>query len=140
MSSNDAVIVSAVCTPVGVGKPQKGVLSGIHPVDLSATVLASLMQRSGVDPALVDDVIWGCASQVGEQGGNVARNAVLAAGFPEDVTGVSIDRQCGSSQQAVTFAAAASCLAHSIQGDFNLTSRAEAEALMHGSGSGRVVR
>ena len=112
MSSNDAVIVSAVRTPVGIGKPQKGVLSGIHPVDLSATVLAALTQRAGVDPALVDDVIWGCASQVGEQGGNVARNSVLAAGFPEDVTGVSIDRQCGSSQQAVTFAAAGVIAGH----------------------------
>lgn len=112
MSDNDAVIVSAVRTPVGIGKPQKGVLSGIHPVDLSATVLNAVTQRVGLDPALVEDVIWGCVSQVGEQSGNVARNAVLAAGFPEDVTGVSIDRQCGSSQQAVTFAAAGVIAGH----------------------------
>jgi acetyl-CoA acyltransferase len=103
----DAVIVEAVRTPVGIGKPGKGELSGIHPVDLSATVIDALVQRSGVDPNAIDDVIWGCVSQVGEQSANVARNAALAAGLPEAVTGVSIDRQCGSSQQAVHFAAAA---------------------------------
>ena len=105
--SRDAVIVQAVRTPVGIGKPVKGELSGVHPVDLSAHVLRSLVERAGIDPAQIDDVYWGCVSQVGEQAGNVARNAVLAAGFPEDVTGVSIDRQCGSSQQAAHFAAAA---------------------------------
>jgi acetyl-CoA acyltransferase len=112
MSANDAVIVAAVRTPVGIGKPQKGELSGIHPVDLSATVLRALTERAGVDPAVVDDVIWGCVSQVGEQSGNVGRNAVLTAGFPEDVTAVSIDRQCGSSQQAVSFAAASVIAGH----------------------------
>ena len=103
----DAVIVEAVRTPVGIGKPGKGELSGIHPVDLSATVIDALVQRSGIDASVIDDVIWGCVSQVGEQSANVARNAALAAGLPESVTGVSIDRQCGSSQQAVHFAAAA---------------------------------
>jgi len=112
MSVNDAVIVAAVRTPVGIGKPQKGELSGVHPVDLSATVLRALTERAGVDPAVVDDIIWGCVSQVGEQSGNVGRNAVLAAGFPEDVTAVSIDRQCGSSQQAVSFAAASVIAGH----------------------------
>lgn len=112
MSRSDAVIVSAVRTPVGIGKPVKGVLSNIHPVDLSAIVLNAVTARVGLDPALVDDVIWGVVSQVGEQSGNVARSAVLAAGFPEDVTGVSIDRQCGSSQQAVTFAAAGVIAGH----------------------------
>jgi acetyl-CoA acyltransferase len=112
MSTNDAVIVSAVRTPVGIGKPVKGVLSGTHPVDLSALVLREVTARAGIDPAQVDDVIWGCVSQVGEQSGNVARNVVLAAGFPEDVTGVSIDRQCGSSQQAVNFAAASVIAGH----------------------------
>lgn len=102
----DAVIVSAVRTPIGIGKPGKGVLSDIHPVDLSAIVLREVVARAGIDPAEVDDVIWGCVSQVGEQGANIARNALLAAGFPESVPGVSIDRQCGSSQQAVSFAAA----------------------------------
>ncbi len=104
---SDAVIVEAVRTPVGVGKPGKGALSGIHPVDLSATVIDALVQRSGIDAHAIDDVIWGCVSQVGEQSANVARNAALAAGLTESVTGVSIDRQCGSSQQAVHFAAAA---------------------------------
>jgi len=104
---NDAVIVEAVRTPVGIGKPGKGALSAIHPVDLSAIAIDALVQRSGVDPEAIDDVIWGCVSQVGEQSANVARNAALAAGLPESVTGVSIDRQCGSSQQAAHFGAAA---------------------------------
>ena len=103
---NDAVIIAAVRSPIGIGKPEKGELSGVHPVDLSATVLQGLMEQAGVDGTVVDDVIWGCVSQVGEQGVNVARNAALAAGFPEDVTGVTVDRQCGSSQQAAHFAAA----------------------------------
>jgi acetyl-CoA acyltransferase len=100
----DAVIVGAVRTPVG---RRKGALAGTHPVDLSAVVLRALAARTGVDPALVDDVVWGCVSQVGDQSWNVARNAVLAAGWPESVPGTTIDRQCGSSQQAVHFAAAA---------------------------------
>jgi acetyl-CoA acyltransferase len=110
--SNDAVIVSAVRTPVGIGKPEKGALSGVHPIDLSARVLQEVTGRIGLDPALVDDVIWGAVSQVGEQSGNAARNAMLSAGFPEDVTGVTIDRQCGSSQQAVNFAAAGVIAGH----------------------------
>lgn len=104
---NDAVIVEAVRTPVGIGKPGKGSLSGVHPVDLSAIAIDALVQRSGIDPEAIDDVIWGCVGQVGEQSTNVARNAALAAGLPESVTGVSIDRQCGSSQQAAHFGAAA---------------------------------
>jgi acetyl-CoA acyltransferase len=99
----DSVIVDAVRTPVG---KRNGVLAGVHPVDLSAHVLESLAARTGLDPALVDDVIWGCVSQTGEQAVNIGRNAVLAAGWPEAVTGVTVDRQCGSSQQAVHFAAA----------------------------------
>lgn len=101
----DAVIVDAVRTPVGKGK-QGGALSGIHPVDLSAHVLKSLAERNALDPAIVDDVIWGCVSQVGEQTGGVGRYSVLAAGWPESVPGLTIDRQCGSSQQAVHQAAA----------------------------------
>jgi acetyl-CoA acyltransferase len=100
---HDAVIVEAVRTPVG---RRNGILSGIHPADLSAQVLIGLAARSGVDPALIDDVIWGCAGQVGEQTGDIGRTAALAAGWPETVTGVTIDRQCGSSQQSVHFAAA----------------------------------
>src|SRR2546430_4101107 len=100
----DAVIVGAVRTPVG---RRKGGLAHIHPVDLSAHVLRALADRCGFDPADVDDVVWGGVSQAGEQSWNVARNAVLAAGWPESVPGTTLDRQCGSSQQAVHFAAAA---------------------------------
>jgi len=78
----------------------------VHAVDLAAHVLDALAERSGIDPGVVDDVFWGCVSQVGEQAGNVGRLAVLAAGWPESVPGTTIDRQCGSSQQAVAFAAA----------------------------------
>jgi acetyl-CoA acyltransferase len=99
----DAVIVAAVRTPVG---KRNGGLSGVHPADLSATVLSGLEKRVGIDPALVDDVVWGCVSQVGEQTLDIARSAVLGAGWPESVTGVTVARQCGSSQQAVHFAAA----------------------------------
>ncbi|HEY2281573.1 MAG TPA: thiolase family protein [Streptosporangiaceae bacterium] len=99
----DAVIVAAVRTPVG---KRNGGLSGVHPVDLSGQVLQALAARTGIDPVMVDDVIWGCVSQVGEQTFDIARNAVLAAGWPESVPGVSVDRQCGSSQQSVHFAAA----------------------------------
>ncbi|HYN73754.1 MAG TPA: acetyl-CoA C-acyltransferase [Nakamurella sp.] len=99
----DAVIVEAVRTPVA---KRNGSLSGVHPIDLSAHVLRALTERTGLDPALVDDVIWGCVSQIGEQTMDIARSAVLAAGWPTSVPGVTIDRQCGSSQQAVHFAAA----------------------------------
>jgi acetyl-CoA acyltransferase len=99
----DAVIVAAVRTPVG---RRGGALSTVHPTDLSATVLNALTDRTGIDPGLIDDVIWGCVSQVGEQTFNVGRSAVLAAGWPESIPAVTIDRQCGSSQQAISFAAA----------------------------------
>jgi acetyl-CoA acyltransferase len=98
----DAVIVDAVRTPVG---RRNGAYKDVHPVDLSAHVLNALVERTGIDPAVVDDVIWGCVGQVGEQALNVARNAVLAAGWPESVPGTTVDRQCGSSQQSVHFAA-----------------------------------
>jgi acetyl-CoA acyltransferase len=100
----DAVIVGAVRTPIG---RRKGVLAGVHPVDLSAHVLAALAARTGFDPADVEDVHWGCVSQAGEQSLNIGRNAVLAAGWPESVPGTTVDRQCGSSQQAIHQAAAA---------------------------------
>ena len=100
----DAVIVGAVRTPIG---RRKGGLSGIHPVDLSAQVLRALADRTLLNPADVDDVVWGCVSQAGEQSWNIGRNAVLAAGWPESVPGTTVDRQCGSSQQAVHIAAAA---------------------------------
>jgi acetyl-CoA acyltransferase len=104
--STEAVIVDVIRTPVGRGKPG-GILSGVHPVDLLAGVLDALVSRNDLDPALVDDVIAGCVSQIAEQSYNIARNAVLAAGFPETIPGTTIDRQCGSSQQAATFAAQA---------------------------------
>jgi acetyl-CoA acyltransferase len=99
----DAVIVEAVRTPTG---KRNGGLAGVHPADLSAHVLRALAERSGIDPSQVDDVIWGCVSQVGEQTFDIARTAVLSAGWPESVPGTTVDRQCGSSQQAVHFAAA----------------------------------
>jgi acetyl-CoA acyltransferase len=98
----EAVIVDAVRTPVG---RRDGALKGWHPVDLLAHTLRAVTQRNKLDPALVDDVIAGCVGQVGEQAYNIARNAVLAAGFPESVPGTTVDRQCGSSQQAAHFAA-----------------------------------
>src|SRR5919112_603896 len=99
----DAVIVGAVRSPVG---KRNGGLSGVHPVDLAAQVLTALAERTGFDPADVEDVIFGCVSQTGEQSWNVGRNAVLGAGWPESVPGTTLDRQCGSSQQALHFAAA----------------------------------
>ncbi|MBA3653269.1 MAG: acetyl-CoA C-acyltransferase [Actinobacteria bacterium] len=98
----EAVIVEAVRTPIG---KRKGSLSGFHPNDLLALALNAVVERSGVDPALVDDVIGGCVSQVGEQSTNVARNGWIAAGLPWHVPATTVDRQCGSSQQAVHFAA-----------------------------------
>jgi len=97
-----AVIVDAVRTPLG---RRNGTLKGIHPVDLASHTLKALVERTGIDPGLIEDVIMGCVMQVGEQGLNVGRNAALAAGFPESVVGTTIDRQCGSSQQAAHFAA-----------------------------------
>ncbi|WP_295819647.1 thiolase family protein [uncultured Microbacterium sp.] len=99
-----AVIVDAVRTPSGRGKPG-GALSGIHPVDLAALVLRATLERNGLESAQIDDVLLGCVSQAGEQTMNIARQAVLAAGFDERVPATTIDRQCGSSQQAAQFAA-----------------------------------
>jgi acetyl-CoA acyltransferase len=105
----DAVIVEAVRTPIG---KRGGALAGIHPADLSATVLNALTERSGLAPERVDDVVWGCVSQVSEQASNIARNSVLAAGWPESVPGTSVNRACGSSQQAASFAAAGVIAGH----------------------------
>ena len=98
----DAVICAAIRTPVG---KRNGGLSGVHSVDLSAQTLQALAERSGIDVTMIEDVIWGCVSQVGEQTNDIARQSVLAAGWPETITGVTVDRQCGSSQQALVFAA-----------------------------------
>jgi acetyl-CoA acyltransferase len=105
----EAVIVEAVRSPVG---KRNGGLSGTHPGELSAQVLNGLVERAGIDPSLVDDVIWGCVMQAGEQALDIARTAVLAAGWPESVPGVTVDRQCGSSQQSIHFAAAGVAAGH----------------------------
>ena len=100
----EAVIVEAVRTPVG---KRDGGLSGMHAADLSAVVLTALAERTGLDPVVVDDVVWGCVSQVGDQSSNIGRYAVLAAGWPETIPGTTVNRACGSSQQALDFAAQA---------------------------------
>ncbi|NOR02277.1 thiolase family protein [Mycolicibacterium fortuitum] len=105
----EAVIVAAARSPIG---KRNGGLSGVHPAELSAQVLNALLQRAGVDPHLVDDVIWGCVMQAGDQALDIARTALLTAGWPESVPGVTVDRQCGSSQQSVHFAAAGVVAGH----------------------------
>jgi len=102
MELREAVIVDTIRTPIG---KRKGALAGWHPADLLAFVLQALVERTGIDPERVDDVVGGCVTQVGEQGCNVTRNAWVAAGFPHSVPCTSVDRQCGSSQQAIHFVA-----------------------------------
>ncbi|MFC3711558.1 acetyl-CoA C-acetyltransferase [Sphingoaurantiacus capsulatus] len=97
-----AYIVDAIRTPTG---KKKGSLAGMHPADLGAHVISAIVARGGFDPAAVDDVVWGCVDAIGPQAGNIGRSCWLAAGLPESVPGVTIDRQCGSSQQAIHFAA-----------------------------------
>ncbi|WP_328470047.1 acetyl-CoA C-acyltransferase [Actinoplanes sp. NBC_00393] len=122
----DAVIVDAVRTPVAKGKPT-GAYAALHPVTLHAHVLRALTERvPGLDPADIDDVIGGTVSQVGEQAGNATRLAVLAAGFPEHVPGVTVDRQCGSSQQAISFAAQGV-----ISGGYDIVIASGAESMSH---------
>lgn len=104
MAARRAVIVDVLRTPFGRGR-ESGALAHWHPVDLYAQVLSAIVERNGVDPALVEDVITGCVIQVAEQSGNIGRQAVLAAGFPESVPAVTLDRKCGSAQQAMDFAA-----------------------------------
>jgi len=105
----EAVIVEAVRTPVG---KRNGGLSAMHAADLSAVVLNALIERKGIDPAAVDDVVWGCVSQVGDQAGNIGRYSVLAAGWPESVPATTVNRACGSSQQALEFAVQAVMSGH----------------------------
>ena len=100
----EAYIVDAVRTPVG---KKKGSLAAVHPADLGAHVLSALVERTGIDPGAVDDVVFGCVDAIGPQAGDIARTCCLIAGFPDHVPGVTVDRQCGSSQQAVHFAAQA---------------------------------
>jgi acetyl-CoA acyltransferase len=103
---SEVYILSAVRTPVGVGKPN-GALSSITPINLTAAILQAAVARAGIEPARVEDVVWGCVTPLGEQGANLARLAVLKAGFPVQVPAVTLNRMCGSSQQAVHFAAQA---------------------------------
>jgi acetyl-CoA acyltransferase len=103
------VIVDAVRTPIG---RRNGALKDVHPVDLSAHVLTALLRRNGLEPELIEDVIWGCVTQIADQSSNVGRLAVLAAGWPESIPGTTIDRACGSSQQAIHFAAAGVAAGH----------------------------
>ncbi|HEX8731799.1 MAG TPA: thiolase family protein, partial [Ktedonobacterales bacterium] len=101
-TAREVVIVEATRTPIG---RRNGALREEHPVMLAAQILRELVRRAGVEPGQVDDVVWGCVSQVGEQGLNIGRNATLAAGFPVTVPATTVDRQCGSGQQAIHFAA-----------------------------------
>lgn len=122
---NEVYIVSAVRSPIGVGKSQ-GALAPIHPVDLTAQVLEEVVRRAGVNPARIDDVILGVVTQIGDQGANLARLAVLKAGFPVHVPAVSLNRMCGSSQQAVHFAAQAI-----LAGDMDLVIAGGTEMMSH---------
>ena len=101
----EVVIVEAVRTPMGRGNQRNGDLRDVHPVILAAHVLREVTSRAALDPAMVDDVVFGCVMQTGEQAVNIGRQAVLAAGFPIEVPATTVDRQCGSSQQAIHFAA-----------------------------------
>lgn len=122
---SEAFIISAVRTPMGVGKPQ-GALQPLAPVDLTAMVLQEVVRRAGVDPGRIDDVVWGCVTPVGDQGANLARLGVLMAGFPPRVPAVTLNRMCGSSQQAVHFAAQAI-----IAGDMHLVIAGGTEMMSH---------
>jgi len=122
---SEVYIISAVRTPVGAGKPT-GKLSSFDPVDLGALVLEAALDRAGLIPQIVDDVIWGCVTQVGDQGANLARLTVLKAGFPVSVPGVTINRMCGSSQQAIHFAVQAI-----LSGDMDVVIAGGTEMMSH---------
>src|SRR5512137_466895 len=122
---SEVYIISAVRTPIGVGKPQ-GALSPLAPVDLAALVMQEAVSRAGADPAWVEDVVWGCVTPIGDQGANLARLAVLKAGFPVKVPAVTLSRMCGSSQQAVHFAAQAI-----LSGDMDLVLAGGTEMMSH---------
>jgi len=131
----EAVIVEAVRSPIG---KRDGGLSGVHPADLSAQVLNALVERAVVDPGIVEDVIWGCVMQAGEQAVDIARTSLLAAGWPESVPGVTVDRQCGSSQQSIHFAAAGLVAGHYdvvVAGGVESMSRVPMGASLAGGGN-----
>jgi acetyl-CoA acyltransferase len=122
---SEAFIISAVRTPIGVGKPS-GALQPIEPIDLTAQVMRETVRRAGVEPRRIQDVIWGCVTQIGDQGANLARLAVLKAGFPVQVPAVTLNRMCGSGQQAVHFAAQAI-----LSGDMDLVIAGGTEMMSH---------
>jgi len=122
---SEAYILAAIRTPIGVGKPG-GKLSSFTPIDLGAMVLAAVVEQAGIKPELIDDVIWGCVTQMGDQGANIARLSVLKAGFPVSVPGVTINRMCGSSQQAIHFAAQSI-----LAGDMDLVIAGGTEMISH---------
>lgn len=121
----EVFIVSAVRTPVGLGKPT-GALASLSPVDLTALVLQEAVKRAGVEPAQVEDVVWGCVTPIGDQGANLARLAVLRAGFPTQVPAVTLSRMCGSSQQAIHFASQAI-----LAGDMDMVIAGGTEMMSH---------
>jgi acetyl-CoA acyltransferase len=122
---SEAFIISAVRTPIGVGKPS-GALQPIEPIDLTAQVMRETVRRAGVEPRRIQDVIWGCVTPIGDQGANLARLAVLKAGFPVQVPAVTLNRMCGSGQQAVHFAAQAI-----LSGDMDLVIAGGTEMMSH---------
>src|SRR5512137_1909082 len=122
---SEAFIVSAVRTPVGLGKPT-GALVSLSPVDLTAVILKEAVRRAGIEPGQVEDVVWGCVTPIGDQGANLARLAVLQAGFPMHVPAVTLSRMCGSSQQAIHFAAQAI-----LAGDMDLVIAGGTEMMSH---------
>lgn len=122
---SEAFIISAVRTPVGLGKPT-GVLVSVSPVELTALVLQEAVKRAGIDPDQVEDVVWGCVTPIGDQGGNLARLSVMKAGFPAHVPAVTLNRMCGSSQQAIHFAAQAI-----LAGDMDLVIAGGTEMMSH---------
>src|SRR5919199_1536041 len=105
LQGREVVIVEAARTPIGRGHPEKGWFKDVHPNELLGTTYKAVIERAGIDPAEVDDVVAGCVSQVGEQSNNIARNAWLQAGLPVETPAATVDRQCGSAQQAVNYAA-----------------------------------
>jgi acetyl-CoA acetyltransferase family protein len=125
MSDSDVFIISAVRTAIGVGKPN-GALAGFQPVELASLVMREAVNRAGIDPARLDDAIWGVVTPIGDQGGNLARLGVLKAGFPVSVPGVSLNRMCGSSQQAIHFASQAI-----LSGDADLVLAGGTEMMSH---------
>src|SRR4030043_2103634 len=122
---SEAFIISAVRTPIGLGRPP-GALVSFSPVELTALILQEAVKRAGIDPGKVEDVVWGCVTPIGDQGANLARLGVLKAGFPMQVPAVTLSRRCGSSQQAIHFAAQAI-----LAGDMDIVIAGGTEMMSH---------